>query len=128
MSGHTPGPWEADRATDLETAGLYYHQIDAVIGPEEEAFRRTRGIGYPKTVTHTGDRDPDIGSEEDAANALLMAAAPELADALEGLNRDERIIGWIPIIWNAETQRQEALSLVHCDEARVALRKAGRLS
>jgi hypothetical protein len=76
MSGHTLGPWEADAAIDEQQHR--YYQIDSVSVP-------TPVSGLPLTIADTSNRDPEIDTDEDRANALLIAAAPELAEALEGL-------------------------------------------
>lgn len=65
MSGHTPGPWRADSNEGR------WHDI----------YARERAVA----IGDTCERDGSIGPEEDRANALLMAAAPELAEALEAM-------------------------------------------
>ena len=71
MSKHTPGPWEADRAKMDE--GGHYYQIDGqqLVG------------NLPYTVADTLNRHFCISPDEDAANAHLIAAAPELLEALK---------------------------------------------
>lgn len=65
--GHTPGPWEAD----IEDVGTLLHR--AVIGPRGELV---------------ADCDAyRLSGEETAANARLIAAAPDLLDALHELLR-----------------------------------------
>jgi hypothetical protein len=61
-SKHTPGPWERHERYDVVIARL---------GGEGEAFR---GVADCRTV--------DVEGEERAANARLIAAAPDLLDAL----------------------------------------------
>jgi hypothetical protein len=69
MSEHTQGPWEADSAKSDE--GHVYHQIDAVA-----PWRAS--VGFPCTVVDSLNRDASISPEEDAANARLISAAPDL--------------------------------------------------
>lgn len=71
---HTPGPWEADCAKD---GPLRYHQIDAARVEEKI------GTDYPYTVSDTMNRHHTITPEEDESNARLIAAAPELLEALK---------------------------------------------
>lgn len=69
MGAHIAGPWEADRHTDGDGPTGYYSIEAAVLhrhGP----------------VADTLNRDHCISPEEDRANAILMAAAPELLAAL----------------------------------------------
>ena len=64
---HTPGPWEA------------------VIQPGCHAVIASLS-GGPKAVAIIGNNTPDDGNEPTRfANARLIAAAPELLDALDGL-------------------------------------------
>ena len=64
---HTPGPWEA------------------VIQPGCHAVIASLS-GGPKAVAIIGNNTPDDGNEPMRfANARLIAAAPELLDALDGL-------------------------------------------
>lgn len=62
MSGHTPGPW-------------FTHEVkhgDHWVGNDEADIATVEGFG------------PDLAAES-AANARLIAAAPELLEALESL-------------------------------------------
>jgi len=62
MSKHTPGPW--------------------AVGPDLEVFYAPNGCGITRPLRLTSL----VGrTEEDVANAHLIAAAPELLDALERL-------------------------------------------
>ena len=69
---HTPGPWEFDSGKD---GGSRYQIINGQL---------PKGIngdfGYP--VADTMNRHHCIAPEEDEANARLIAAAPELLEAL----------------------------------------------
>lgn len=97
MSGHTPGPWETDGATEK---GRRYHEITAVQTPERF---------YAYGIAHTLDRDQEIGEDEDRANALLLAAAPELVEALEGLLEAEGYTG---------PERTRVANCCHCSKLR----------
>lgn len=66
FQGHTPGPWAADGCSD---GGIRYHQISC---PGKEVS------GWPYTIAHTEAHHAAIADEEDAANARLIAAAPDL--------------------------------------------------
>jgi len=62
MSKHTPGPW--------------------AVGPDLEIFYSPNGCGVTRPLRLTSL----VGrTEEDVANAHLIAAAPELLDSLERL-------------------------------------------
>ena len=64
---HTPGPWEAAIQPGC-------HAVIASLS------------GGPKAVAIIGNNTPDDGNEPMRfANARLMAAAPEMLDALDGL-------------------------------------------
>lgn len=61
MSGHTKGPWRL--------------------------FENARGVGVvsdPWDVAHCGGFSTGRGRSEEIANARLMAAAPDMLEALEG--------------------------------------------
>ena len=65
MSKHTPGPWEAERSCDMTGAPLRAWWISA---KGDIDIAETSGEKWP---------------EEEAANARLIAAAPELYEALK---------------------------------------------
>jgi len=74
MSGqHTPGPWERVSSADWDGA----HVIDARVRIVAECH----GCDIPGALG-------DVGVDEAKANAYLIAAAPELLAALEGLLAD----------------------------------------
>ena len=81
MSEHTPGPWEVKGSISTRD-GIW---VDMPEG--------RRAFAYASNV----DLDPD--SEETAyANAHLIAAAPDLLEALENIGNDD---GRIPkTIWD----------------------------
>jgi hypothetical protein len=62
---HTPGPWEFSYVP-----GEYGHVITIVEGEIAETFRET------------------VGEEQAVANARLIAAAPELLEALSAILQD----------------------------------------
>jgi hypothetical protein len=76
---HTPGPWDFDGCTDTgkpSGGDARYHQID---GPTPKGINPS----FPYTVADTLNRHHCITPEEDAANARLISAAPELLTALK---------------------------------------------
>ena len=66
MSGHTPGPWRWFAGDHVETSR-----------PHIKHFVGANGQGFALTV--------GLHIEEDAANAHLIAAAPELLEALKAI-------------------------------------------
>lgn len=67
MNKHTPGPWAAGLTENRKVPAL-------VVGA-------TSACGFAPLVCHVQSADIDIGN----ANARLIAAAPELLSALQGL-------------------------------------------
>jgi hypothetical protein len=68
LSAHTPGPWSVDRGGAICGAKLY----------EYARGNNTRQLAL--ACLHD-----DLDSEERDANAHLIAAAPELLEALDGM-------------------------------------------
>jgi hypothetical protein len=96
------GPWQLDSAKDGDTR---YHIIHAQLPPGINA-----DFGYP--VADTMNRHHNISPVEDLANALLIAAAPELLEALE--------------MYSSETKHDRPLSawILHRDaKTKAALRR-----
>ena len=71
---HTPGPWTF--STDPEGWSYYIHQADGA--PYTPEYSDVAGVKIGNTVT--GER-----KEIQEANARLIAAAPDLLEALEEL-------------------------------------------
>lgn len=69
----TKGPWELDSAKD---GGCRYYIING------EMPKELSGKGFGYTVADTMNRHYCISPEEDAANALLISKAPEMAELL----------------------------------------------
>jgi hypothetical protein len=98
----TAGPWEADHCTEHRVKDDPGHwQID---GPTPMGLNNT----MPYTVADTLNRNYCISPEEDKANALLIAASPELYGALEAIaeafldNRLHEYSGNVmPLVWAA---------------------------
>lgn len=75
MSKHTPGPWVIDYTTRPEEICTVYNVPPE--GEDDQMFVYIRGkLGYWDTTP-----------EEKLANARLIAAAPELLDALQKMDR-----------------------------------------
>lgn len=81
---HTPGPW----TLTADGAGWYIE-----CSPE-----RGHSVAYIRA--EIGEEDPDTSDDEKEANARLIAAAPELLEALQAVSRsfptdrDMRDAGW----------------------------------
>jgi hypothetical protein len=72
MTQHTPAPWRVAFGNRLE-----------IHGPKDE-------IGWPKSIVYNAGLCTD---EEAQANARLIAAAPELLQALDDL--ESLVSGWL---------------------------------
>jgi hypothetical protein len=79
MSKHTPGPWRVE-AVDAEGT-LVYHRV--------------MSAGYRVAGVYTIRGGRGLSREESDANAHLIAAAPEMLAALEGILN----IGHTPDTW-----------------------------
>ena len=87
----TPGPWEADHCTEHRIKDDPGHwQID---GPTPMGLNNT----MPYTVADTSNRNYCISPEEDKANALLIAAAPDLLELLKQIQA-----AWLSIPENVQ--------------------------
>ena len=73
---HTPGPWVVNLTTDGQP---YITQADSVA-------EKTLGEPDPRFICKVGCESPAYGwTSEDLENARLIAAAPELLEALESI-------------------------------------------
>jgi hypothetical protein len=87
---HTPGPWEVDLgkwcALTNDAVGEEPAKLRVLTGFGGLAVKRggtvPRGDRYRICGVGTGRRQPDA---DDMANARLIAAAPDLLEALEGM-------------------------------------------
>ena len=73
MSVHTPGPWQVDPDYPID--------VQAKVGNQEVCTPFYKGC-EGRTISPV---TPVANEEEALANARLIAAAPELLEALEGL-------------------------------------------
>jgi hypothetical protein len=103
MTQHTPGPWKMDAMRD--GAGHNMITVDQDIkGPYREICR-------------SYDIEPD-DLEETKANARLIAAAPEMLDALKAMR--EALLLWkefAPLAW-------DTADVIAIDKANKAINKA----
>lgn len=81
MSKHTNGPWEVVRT-------------DAGIIVRTESVKKTRAGASRYAAIGGFDRSDPEQLAEALANARLIAAAPELLDALRGLLEQTGLDGW----------------------------------
>lgn len=119
---HTPGPWEADGATH---EGQRYHQISSG-GSSVDTHSAMHQ--EPITVCDTTGRDASISAIEDRANALLLAAAPELADTLSFASEVLSLIPLAALLGEKDEEPLKARVEEAVRDARAVLAKAGRLS
>jgi len=73
MSNHTPGPWRVSHGKACG-GGEYLNVIVPPIGPAMPPRAKFFEMPYGNTATET-----------DLANANLIAAAPDMLEALEGI-------------------------------------------
>jgi hypothetical protein len=104
MSGHTPGPWAAVK-----------HYSDSVSVVDSQGFEHVEVVntaillGYAEKlgIDHWGyspDASREISDEEQAANARLIAAAPDLLSALQRTLRAlDLALAWKPVRDASET-------------------------
>lgn len=95
MRRHTPGPWVLRANTDNQTAA---------IEPSKELLAEGRG-----RIAHVYKKDP---LDEGYANQRLIAAAPDLLEALVGMVEED------------ECNRPDGRPLLDCDKAYAAIKKA----
>jgi len=82
MSKHTPGPWTLFQDQSVRHyAGIEAGKLSIV------------SIGYPDELNPIDDSGVHGRTDEEAlANAYLIAAAPDLLEALENLENDDNSI------------------------------------
>lgn len=80
MSGHTPGPWKVGSKLDMSGWVIYHH----------------------------GDKD-NIASNVRAQDAYLLAAAPDLLEALKSLMADEGYSAALPAY---DTRAKRAMAAI----------------
>ena len=113
MSKHTPGPWTIERVR-------YQWKI---VGPyslnKNGQLRRIASLGSP----HGYNPDSSQVGIENAANARLIAAAPELLAALENLcDCMDEVLPYLPRpnaaadhAWNRTVQARAAIAKAESD-------------
>ena len=83
MTGHTPGPWRAER----------HGAVTAFVNGKRRQVASAQG----DAIEHA---DPSVGVVElQAANVRLIAAAPEMLDTLEGLTANYDAHGFADESW-----------------------------
>lgn len=84
MNKHTPGPWEVLNQTDIFT-GLGADSGDGVKANSTDGWMIADCGGC---ITFTEIGEIELGHELRKANAKLIAAAPDLLEALQDLTDD----------------------------------------
>lgn len=97
MAKHTPGPWEVEFDEGGWGEGHTIRMASAIESPH--AHRTHHRIEYEHGLL-PGDK----GFEEAQANAHLIAAAPELLDALRGMDE------LVEALWKSVDWRRSFLS------------------
>ncbi len=116
MSKATPGPW---RCGDKGQFGTF-HPASIMVGPKDEEICIGKAYGvYDNTTLEDIQANPDYMKHcaEGLANAQLMAAAPDLADALEA---------FVEMYATVADILRDGPSRAKLERARYALKKAGR--
>lgn len=108
MSAHTPGPWKIFICDDGGQWSGWPLSINAA--------NVTNDNGDPRTVVRTGGQYPyewDHGTSRDeaVANARLIAAAPDLLEALKAARHTIRTeVGVIPVLAMVDKAIAKAVS------------------
>jgi len=89
---HTPGPWEIGDRDIYGADGFAVAEFDGVF-----IARNADPAKHPSEPGQCVDRSPD----EVSANARLIAAAPELLEALEAVDSEVRLDGRLQDLVNA---------------------------
>lgn len=93
MNKHTPGPWIVG-SYDFLDQQVY---IDAPSGDPDLGYKSWEGVA----IAYGCEESPSKGLEKAKANAMLIAAAPDLLEALEFVadidiaGADDRVIRFI---------------------------------
>ena len=74
MTGHTPGPWRVDSTVSLGAYGVW---------TAYSTHPGYDGAGYESPICSMNPAEQLIPREQRDANARLIAAAPELLEALK---------------------------------------------
>ena len=112
MSGHTPGPWR-DHGDSYE-----FNLGERVIASESQA-------GYAVAVTIPCGT-PDEAPDRNIANARLIAAAPELLEALEASVMDLEYA--VALAGSVNQMRANAISIRLCTVRAAIAAATGELS
>lgn len=91
---HTPGPWLSEKGDRKQE-----RNISAPNGDPRLRYSSWRGLA----VVFGSDEDRDVGKLVMKANARLIAAAPDLLEALEAALEQPTSDGggWDPMAWEA---------------------------
>lgn len=81
MNKHTPGPWIVG-SYDFLDQQVY---IDAPSGDPDIGYKSWEGVA----IAYGCEESPSKGLEKAKANAMLIAAAPDLLEALERVMRGD---------------------------------------
>lgn len=116
MSKHTPGPWKADQGIRSQAKLVYInilHGKDRVSSASVYGHKTDGSPAGKEYVDRYGDKrqKPVISAEECRANARLIAAAPDLLEALE------KTLTWL-------TSYPGNGAITAYDQARAAIAKA----
>ena len=86
---HTPGPWT-----------VYF----------EFNVKDDHGRGIAACGGHGSNRNPEQAHNENVANAKLIAAAPDLLEALKNLLENEKLDDWEPSLIESRIAARAAIN------------------